>query len=354
MGSPGFQRTERDGTVVYRGQDPFLATSWAFLVALLGAGAAFVMLDTQGWGPTGAALTTTALLAGIGWASARFELRLQPDGPVYRRRLLGLTLRRWALPAAVRARVMGQGDWADEGPDGRDVGTELVLEGAMLDELWIGGKGDQAHALCAALSADLEARYGGAEEQLGRLGHNVPWVLRLLRWVQHQVAWLRPRVSREGPQLRVELPMVGLERDPGETSFWLVTLILAATGLVAAPLAGWAVWSWVAAAVLTLALGMLLWRAGASVRMERRLGAQAITLTHRRFGMDNWRLEIPKAAWSPAHAWWSAHPTGLVYRGTERLKPDSPVLMERLAFGPVPCALAWPWLQEIQGLLDQR
>ena len=290
--STSFQRRERGGIVVYGGRDHLSAVGWWVLVAVFGGGAAFLMLDKAGWTLTGAVLALSALLGRSGQQTGRFHLRLDPAGPILSYSLLGVRYRRWLLPRALRARVMGLGDWGDEGTDGQNVATELFLEGHMLDELWVGSRED-APALCAALQADLQARYGSAAERIERLQGNFPWVLRPLRWAQRRLGILKPRVARTEGCIQLDIPTAGLEAEPSEAALWLVFAALSGAATAVTVGLGSGVWTWVAAAVFTLSCGVLAWRLGRSLRVVVASGSQVADLYRRRFGVVTWQLRMP-------------------------------------------------------------
>jgi hypothetical protein len=344
--APGFRRTERDGVVSYRGRDHLIAMGWWILVALVGGGTAFTALDALGPAVTGGFALGAIALGFLGQLSARFELRLEPDGPVLRHRLFGLSLRRLFLPKAVQARVMGLGDHGDRGDDGRNVSTELFMDGAMLGELWLGTRGDAAE-LAPAVQRDLRARYGSPTERLGPLGGNLPWLLRGLAWAQRSAGMMVPVVRRDGGVLTIDIPTDGLDADPREASFWVVIAGLALGALGATAALGLALGAWVAASVFALAVGLLAWRIGRALRIQ--VGPDGAFLIRRRFGFATWRLAVDPCGWSLRHAWWCGHPTGLAFSAPPG--DDGALDLDRLKFGPVCCASAWSRLPPLEELL---
>ncbi len=350
--TPGFQRSDRDGVTTFGGRDHLVAMGWWILVALVGGGVAFLGLDPLGPAVTGGFAVGAIVLGFLGQLTARFELRLGPDGPMLRYRLLGLTLRRLLLPKAVQARVMGLGDYGDGGSDSRNVATELFLEGARLDELWVGARAD-APALAPALQGALRARYGAPDERLERLGHNTPLGLRPLRWAQGTLGWFRPRIVREGGLTRVELPMVGLEDQPADILIW-GGILAASTALAAAApaLELGPVWSWVGAAVAVVSAAFLIWPAALSMRLELGREPGLVHLQRRRFGLASGELALRITGWYPRHRWWCGHPSAVDFHDADPPEAGSPESVRRLKFGSLRCASAWPLLPELPGLLD--
>jgi hypothetical protein len=347
--SPGFQRRERDGVVVFGGRDHLSAQGWWIFMALFGGGGAFLALDLLGPAGTALLIVAAVVLGFLGQLTGRFSLRLGSDGPVLGYHLLGVRYRRLALPRAVQARVMGLGDHGDTGSDGGNVAVELIVADAMLDELYIGGR-DGSHALCSALQADLRACYGRAPERLDRLGANLPWLLRGLAWAQRSAGVMVPSVQRHGGVTTIDIPSDGLDADPREASLWVIIAGLALGALVPTSALGLALGTWISGAVLALAVGVLAWRVGRGVRIE--LGPEGAFLIRRRFGVSTWRLPVDPHGWSTRHAWWCGHPTGLAFSAPPG--DDDGLALDRLKFGPACCASAWPWLPPPDELLGGR
>lgn len=348
-GSSGFRRVERDGVVVYSGRDHLSAQGWWICMALFGGGGAFLALDLLGSEGTAVLIGLAVVLGFLGQFTGRFSLWLATEGPVLVYSLLGVPYRRLALPRALRAQVMGLGDHGDPGADGGNVAVELYLEGAMLDELFIGGRSG-AHALCDALRADLRARYGGTPERVERLGANLPWLLRVLAWAQRSAGVMVPAVRRDGGVLTVDIPSDGLDADPREASLWVLIGGLSLAALVATMALGAALGTWVAGAVFALAVGVLAWRVGRGVRLE--IGPDGAFLIRRRFGVATWQLPVDPHGWSLRHAWWCGHPTGLAFPPPSG--DDDGLELDRLKFGPAHCASAWSWLPPLEELLGGR
>lgn len=340
-----FHRRERDDVIVYSGRDYLSGQAWWVLVALLGGCSAFVILDQAGWTVTVAILVVVVALSLAGQWTSRFHLRLEPDGPHLSYSLLGVPFRRRLLPPGVRARVMGLGSWGDPGTDGRNVVTELYLEAALLDELYLGGR-DSAQQLSQALQADLQACYGPGSGSLERLSANRPWLLRCVGWAQRRLGVFRPSLERSGGAVRLDIPTAGLDADPREATLWVVIVGLAGAGLALTLALGAALATWVTGAVLTLALGVLAWRLGRTLRVEWGVESGAVLLVRRRFGVATWTLRVPASGWSPRHSWWCDHPTAMAPIGEPDGSPRTAEGEDRLKFGPVYCASAWAWLPQ--------
>jgi len=350
--SPGFRRSERNDVVVYSGRDHLIGLGWWIFMALFGGGAAFMVLDPVGPKLTVALIGAAVVLGFAGQLSARFELRLEAAGPRLVYRLLGVPFGRRVLPTAVRARVMGLGDHGDRGSDGRNVAVELYLEGALLDELYLGGRRG-SEALSQALDADLRARYGRPGEELGLMAANLPWLLQGVAWAQRRFNVWKPVVHREDGRLRVDFPVAGIDADPREAALWVVAAVGAVLGVAVAFAFELVVTSWIAGAVLVLSLGILAWRGGSSLRLE--LGAEpgVALVSRRRFGMVTWQRSVSSWGWRLEHAWWCGHPTAIDFRGLDTDDEGVDVSLERLKFGPVHCASAWSWLPELRELIGR-
>ena len=348
-----FSRWERDGVVEYSGRDYLSGQGWWILVALVGGCGAFVVLDQAGWQITVGVLAFAVALALGGQWTSRFRLRLEPPGPVLSYSLLGVPFRRRQLPPAVRARVMGLGGWGDPGVDGHNVVTELHLDAASLDELYLGGR-EGAQQLSEAIQADLTARYAGAAGGIERLRANMPWLLRCVGWAQLRLGVLRPSLERSGDGVRLDLPTDGLDADPREATLWVVVAALAGAGLAVTMALSMALATWVSGAVLALAVGILAWRLGRSLRVEWGLEAGWVTLTRRRFGVATWALRVPARGWSPRHSWWSGHPTAMAPRLEFDDAARTAEAEERLKFGPAHCASAWAWLPDPEALFGAQ
>ncbi len=344
-GRPRFRRRERDGVVTYSGRDHLTAMGWWLIVALLGGGVAFLALDPLGPVITGGFAVGAIVLGFLGQLTGRFRLRLETQGPSLTYSLLGLPYRRRLLPNTVRARVMGLEDHGGAGKDGKNAAVELFLERAGLDGLFIGER-EAAEPLCEVLGADLRSRYGDADEALERMEANRPWLIRGLGWLQSATGMLRPSVVRDGGTLRVELPLDGVDANPGETTLWLVVGAGASVGLAVTRGLGLALGSWVAGVLLVLAVGVVAWRFGRSALIE--IGPEGGWIVRRRFGFSTWRLPVDPRGWSLRHAWWCGHPSGIAFRGREG---DDELALDRIKFGPVSCASAWAWLSPLEELL---
>jgi hypothetical protein len=344
-----FRRHLRDGVVGFSGRDHLSAMGWWVFMALAGGGAAFLALDPLGPAVTAGLVALAVVLGGLGQLTGRFSLRLRAEGPVLVYSLLGVPYRRLALPRAIRARVMGLGDWGDQGSDGRNAAVELYLEGAKLDELFIGERAS-AQALCDALRAELQRSYGDAPERLDRLSANLPWLLRGLAWAQRSLGVMVPQVRRDGTASIIDIPSDGIDADPREASLWVVFGGLSLGALISCSAWDVALGSWIAAAVLALSVGVLGWRLGRSVRIE--LGSEEAFLVRRRFGLATWRLPVDPRGWSLRYAWWCGHATGISFRPPPG--DDGGLALDRLKFGSVSCASAWPWLPELEAQLGDR
>lgn len=340
-----FARRERGGVVIVSGRDHLSAQGWWIFMALLGGGGAFLALDPLGPAITAGIVVGAVVLCFLGQLTGRFALRLEAEGPVLSYRLLGLPWRRWVLPKAVRARVMGLGDHGDTGADGGNVAVELYLEQALLDELWVGPRSG-AHELAALLQRELRARYGDAPERVERMAANLPWLLRGIGWLQRGSGFFKPTIEREGGRLTIDFPCEGIDADPREASLWVVIAGLSVLALPLTLLLERSLGSWIAGAVFALSAGILAWRAGRSLRLER--GPEGAFLIRRRFGLATWHLPIELERRNLLYAWWCGHPSGIAFEGPEG---EDGLELDRLKFGPLACASAWPWLPPLEDVL---
>ncbi len=340
-------RRERDGVVTIRGPDHLSTQGWWIFMALFGGGGAFLALDPLGATITAGIVVGSVLLGFLGQLTGRFVLRLEPDGPVLSYRLLGLPWRRRVLPRAVRARVMGLGDHGDSGADGGNVAVELYLAQAQLDELWVGPRAG-AHELAALLQRELQGRYGSPPERVEPMAANLPWLLRGVAWLQRSLGVGKPVIHREGDRLSVDFPCEGIDADPREASLWVLIGALSTLGLPLTLILERSLGSWIAGSVLALSLGILAWRAGRSVRLER--GPEGAFLVRRRFGLATWHLPVALDRRSLRYAWWCGHPSGLAFRGP---RDEDDLELDRLKFGAVGVASAWPWLPPLDELLGE-
>ena len=338
--------------VVYSGRDHLIGLGWWIFMALFGGGAAFMVLEPVGPRLTVVLIGAAVVLGFAGQISARFELRLEAASPRLVFRLLGVPFGRRVLPTAVRARVVGLGDHGDRGADGRNVAVELYVEGALLDELYLGGRRG-AEALSQALGADLRARYRSPREELGLMAANLPWLLRGVAWAQRRFDVGKPVVHREDGRLRVDFPTAGIDADPREAALWVAAAVGAVLGVAVAIAFELVVTSWIAGAVLVLSLGILAWRGGSSLRLELGTEPGVALVSRRRFGMVTWQRSVSSQGWRLEHAWWCGHPTAIDFRGLDGDDDGVDVSLERLKFGPVHCASAWPWLPQLRELIGR-